>query len=67
MVHIQSELHAEEEKRAQWALENARRHHNYLPFCVELLRSLAGSGKMDGLMTKAKTTAAEKRKRQQKS
>ena len=64
MVQIQSELHAEEEKRAQWALENARRHHNYLPFCVELLRSLAGSGKMDGLMDKAKTSAAEKRKRQ---
>mmetsp|Transcript_2862 Transcript_2862/g.4394 ORF Transcript_2862/g.4394 Transcript_2862/m.4394 type:complete len:364 (+) Transcript_2862:129-1220(+) len=67
MVHIQSELHAEEEKRAQWALENARRHHNYLPFCVELLRSLAGCGEMEGLMTKAKTRAAEKRKRQQKS
>jgi ubiquitin carboxyl-terminal hydrolase L5 len=63
MVHIQSELHAEEEKRAQWALENARRRHVWMPFCVELLRALAGSGKMDQLMTKAKTTAAEKRKR----
>lgn len=63
MVHIQSELHAEEEKRAQWAVENNRRRHNYLPFCVELLRSLAGSGKMDGLMTKAKASATEKKNR----
>jgi ubiquitin carboxyl-terminal hydrolase L5 len=63
IIHIQSELHAEEEKRAQWAVENERRRHNYLPFCVELLRALAGSGKMEGLMTKAKTSAAEKRKR----
>lgn len=63
MVQIQSELHSEEEKRAQWDVENARRRHNYLPFCVELLRTLAGSGKMEGLMTKAKNSAAEKRKR----
>ena len=63
MVQIQSELHVEEEKRSRWALENARRRHNYLPFCVELLRSLAGSGKMDGLVAKAKTSASEKRKR----
>ena len=63
MVQIQSELHAEAEKRAQWDVENARRRHNYLPFCVELLRTLAGSGKMEGLMTKAKNSAAEKRKR----
>ncbi|KAL7434570.1 hypothetical protein ACHAXM_004153 [Skeletonema potamos] len=63
MIQIQSELHAEEEKRAQWALENARRRHVWMPFCVELLRALAGSGKMDGLITKVKTRAAEKRKR----
>lgn len=63
MLAVRSELHAEEEKRARWTVENARRRHNYLPFCVELLRCLAGSGKLDELVGKAKESAGEKRKR----
>lgn len=34
----------EEELRKQWADENERRRHNYLPFCMELIRGLAKSG-----------------------
>lgn len=63
MLSVRSELHAEEEKRAQWTVENARRRFNYLPFCIELLRSLAGSGKFEGLIDKAKVSVGEKRKR----
>ena len=63
MLTVRSELHLEEEKRARWEIENERRRFNYLPFCVELLRSLAGSGKFESLVDKAKTSAGEKRKR----
>jgi len=67
MLAIRSRLQAEEEKRAGWATENARRRHNYLPFCVELLRSLTGNGaeegKLDKLVGMAKKNVAEKRKR----
>ena len=63
MLTVRSELHAEEEKRARWTVENERRRHNYLPFCVELLRSLAGSGKLNYLVDKAKKGAEEKRKK----
>mmetsp|Transcript_17464 Transcript_17464/g.37745 ORF Transcript_17464/g.37745 Transcript_17464/m.37745 type:complete len:379 (+) Transcript_17464:142-1278(+) len=63
MLTVRSELHAEEEKRAQWTVENERRRFNYLPFCVELLRCLAGSGKFEKLVDKARESAGEKRKR----
>lgn len=62
-LRLRSELHAEDEKRARWMAENARRRHNYLPFCVELLRSLAGSGKFEKLIEDARASAGEKRKR----
>eukprot|EP00580_Thalassiosira_gravida_P005161 CAMPEP_0201656490 /NCGR_PEP_ID=MMETSP0493-20130528/46551_1 /ASSEMBLY_ACC=CAM_ASM_000838 /TAXON_ID=420259 /ORGANISM="Thalassiosira gravida, Strain GMp14c1" /LENGTH=409 /DNA_ID=CAMNT_0048133105 /DNA_START=57 /DNA_END=1286 /DNA_ORIENTATION=- len=63
MLAVRSELHSEEEKRAGWASENERRRHNYLPFCVEYLRALAGSGKFEGLVEKARESVGEKRKR----
>ena len=63
MLQIRSSLHGEEEKRARWAMENERRRFNYLPFCVEYLRCLAGSGKLEKLVETAKTTAGEKRRR----
>ena len=31
----------EEEVRRRWRVESVRRRHNYLPFIVELLKSLA--------------------------
>jgi len=46
MQQLQVELIAEEEQRQQWKDENERRRHNYLPFCIELIRALAGAGKL---------------------
>eukprot|EP00584_Thalassiosira_punctigera_P018057 CAMPEP_0172567520 /NCGR_PEP_ID=MMETSP1067-20121228/116146_1 /TAXON_ID=265564 ORGANISM="Thalassiosira punctigera, Strain Tpunct2005C2" /NCGR_SAMPLE_ID=MMETSP1067 /ASSEMBLY_ACC=CAM_ASM_000444 /LENGTH=388 /DNA_ID=CAMNT_0013358885 /DNA_START=54 /DNA_END=1220 /DNA_ORIENTATION=- len=63
VLAVRSELHGEEEKRAGWRDENERRRHNYLPFCVEYLRCLAGSGRFEELAQKARERAGEKRKR----
>jgi ubiquitin carboxyl-terminal hydrolase L5 len=43
-----------EERRSMWKRENERRRHNYLPFCVELLKSLARSGKMTQITEEAR-------------
>ena len=59
---ILAELAGEEEKRAKWKGENERRQHNYLPFCMELIRSLAGSGKLPDIVKKANERQAEARK-----
>ena len=59
---ILAELAGEEEKRAKWKVENERRQHNYLPFCMELIRSLAGSGKLPDIVKKANERQAEARK-----
>jgi len=56
-----AELAGEEEKRARWKVENERRQHNYLPFCMELIRSLAGSGKLPDIVRKANERQAEAR------
>lgn len=63
VLAARSALHGEEEKRARWTGENERRRHNYLPFCVEYLRQLAGSGELEKLVGKARESAGEKRKR----
>ena len=63
MLGVRSDLHAEEEKRERWKAENERRRHNYLPFSVEFLRCLAGSGKFEKLIDMARKNAGEKRKR----
>ena len=63
MLNVRSELHAEEEKRAKWTVENERRRFNYLPFCVDYLRCLARSGKFEKLVGMAKESHGEKRKR----
>mmetsp|Transcript_597 Transcript_597/g.1079 ORF Transcript_597/g.1079 Transcript_597/m.1079 type:complete len:383 (+) Transcript_597:100-1248(+) len=43
----------EEELRKQWADENERRRHNYLPFCMELIRELAKSGLLQNYTKRA--------------
>jgi ubiquitin carboxyl-terminal hydrolase L5 len=63
ILELRSSLHEEEEKRQRWQIENERRRFNYLPFCVEFLRALAGSGKLESLVKKAKSVAGEKRRR----
>lgn len=54
IVQLQLALANEEETRNQWKEENERRRHNYLPFCVELIRALSGSGKLPEFTEKAK-------------
>lgn len=63
MLHVRSELHAEEEKRDRWKVENERRRHNYLPFVIEYLRCLAGTGKFDQLIELAMKNHTEKKER----
>ena len=38
---MQLKIAEEEDVRRRWRVENVRRRHNYLPFIVELLKSLA--------------------------
>lgn len=57
------QLMEEEELRKQWKDENERRRHNYLPFCMELIKALAKSGNLQGFTTKAKGNAAASRLR----
>ena len=47
-------LTMEEETRKSWKLENDRRRHNYLPFCMELIRALAKSGTLPDVTKEAK-------------
>lgn len=55
-------VQAEEDKFARWKLENVRRQHNYIPFVVELLKSLAAKKQLQGIVEKGKEkrTAAAK-------
>jgi ubiquitin carboxyl-terminal hydrolase L5 len=51
---IREQLATLEERRTMWKRENERRRHNYLPFCVELLKSLAQSGKLTQITEEAR-------------
>jgi len=55
------QLQMEEQKRAQWTLENQRRRHNYVPLCVSILKELARAGKLPALVEQAKERKAQKR------
>uniref|UniRef100_A0A7S3PW56 Ubiquitin carboxyl-terminal hydrolase n=1 Tax=Chaetoceros debilis TaxID=122233 RepID=A0A7S3PW56_9STRA len=55
------ELVHEEEQRQQWKDENERRRHNYLPFCMELIRALASSGTLQESTKKANEKMAAAR------
>lgn len=61
MLNLQ--LMEEEELRKQWKDENERRRHNYLPFCMELIKALAKSGNLQGCTNKAKDKLAASRLR----
>lgn len=67
MLHVREELLAEENKREMWLVENERRRWNYLPFCVELLRSLAGSGKLEELVKGVRGRVREREERMKKN
>eukprot|EP00592_Proboscia_alata_P014721 CAMPEP_0194394242 /NCGR_PEP_ID=MMETSP0174-20130528/123749_1 /TAXON_ID=216777 /ORGANISM="Proboscia alata, Strain PI-D3" /LENGTH=363 /DNA_ID=CAMNT_0039190023 /DNA_START=72 /DNA_END=1163 /DNA_ORIENTATION=- len=53
-------LAEQDEKRTQWKRENDRRRHNYLPFCVELIKGLAKTGKLKELTEEARKTSLGK-------
>jgi len=63
LAQMQAELACEEEMRLRWKEENERRRHNYLPLCVELIRALAGSGKLPEYTQKANERVMELRKK----
>eukprot|EP00727_Mastigamoeba_balamuthi_P000283 m51a1_g10251 putative ubiquitin carboxyl-terminal hydrolase isozyme l5 isoform 1 (332) ;mRNA; r:60838-62421 len=44
---------AEDDRRRQWAKENQRRKHDYIPFVVTLLKTLAENGQLAPLVDKA--------------
>ena len=56
-------LEMEENRRAQWKLENQRRRHNYVPLCVAMLKELARMGKLPELVDQAKERKRQKVKR----
>jgi ubiquitin carboxyl-terminal hydrolase L5 len=62
----QEDLAEEEAKLQKQKEENVRRRHNYLPFVIKLVESLAGKRKLDELIASAQaaaaTRAAEKEK-----
>lgn len=51
---MSAELHAkiqmEDERVANWKIENTRRKHNYLPFIIQLLKILAQKKKLQPLI-----------------
>lgn len=51
---LNADLAAEEELRSSWKIENDRRRHNYVPFCVELIKGLARSGLLEETTVKAR-------------
>jgi len=51
-VELRAQLLAEEEKRRAWDVENTRRRHNYLPFCLEFIKCLARDEKLNDALDK---------------
>ena len=65
-AELDAELAREHAKRADWAAENVRRHHNYVPFVVDLLKVLAEQGKLGAMMDDAKAKASTDANKRQK-
>merc|ERR1712232_342231 len=60
IMTIRAQLLSEEEKRNAWETENQRRRHNYLPFCLEFIKTLAREDKLQDALDKAVAAAAPK-------
>lgn len=65
IAQLKADLVNEEETRQCWQEENERRRHNYLPLCVELIRAIAGTGKLPEYTNKANEKVKERRKNMQ--
>jgi len=59
-MDIKERIRAEEEKRANYKIENIRRKHNYLPLIMEMLKILSEKGMLLPLTLKAKEKIAAK-------
>jgi len=55
-------IQSETNKRSKYKTENVRRRHNYLPFIVELLKTLASQGTLVDLVSEAKEKTEERQK-----
>ena len=64
LADIESERAIETAKRAAWTQENIRRHHNYIPLCIDLFKVLAEKGKLKAMIEDAKTKGAAAAKKQ---
>jgi len=51
---LKRQIENEKEKHERWRIENIRRKHNYLPFCVSLLKIMAQKGVLQHLIEKSK-------------
>lgn len=54
VTELDAALQQEAAKREAWRIDNVRRRHSYVPFIVNMLRMLAESGKLEGLIDQAK-------------
>ncbi|XP_067940720.1 ubiquitin carboxyl-terminal hydrolase isozyme L5-like [Watersipora subatra] len=59
---LRDSIKTEKMKREKSKVENVRRRHNYLPFIVELLKTLASQGKLVDLVSEAKDKTVERQK-----
>lgn len=51
---LKTDIDLEREKKKRWTQENIRRRHNYIPFLLELLKTLAKSHKLESMIQSAK-------------
>ncbi|EDQ88079.1 uncharacterized protein MONBRDRAFT_32982 [Monosiga brevicollis MX1] len=66
-AEFEAQLQQEHAKRQNWKDENRRRKHNYIPFILELMRSLAREKRLQPLVAEAKRKAVERLDQQKRT